>query len=294
MFTGDAAALAEARAGTSGRSRAAGFAGVVGKPFVLEEFLTTVRGAVDAAVPADDLRVITLLPDAGGGSGEEQARTAFFSTVVHELRTPLTAISSQIQLARRNNLRDPERWRMALDRALAQVARMDRLISELLDQSRIRAGATALDVVAFDLCAIVADVIAQHEHGESAQIVFEPPQPELRVRGDPFRVTQIVGNLVSNALKYGLAGSRIDVTLAVVGAEAQLRVADRGVGVPREEQERIFEPYYRSTRTRSIFGTGLGLHISRLLAGQHGGRLWLERSTEAGSVFALALPIAEQ
>ncbi|MDE3097589.1 MAG: ATP-binding protein, partial [Chloroflexota bacterium] len=73
----------------------------------------------------------------------------------------------------------------------------------------------------------------------------------------------------------------------------QLRVEDRGVGVPADEHERIFEPYYRSSRTRSGSGTGLGLHISRLLAERHGGRLWLERSTEAGSVFALALPLAD-
>jgi signal transduction histidine kinase len=294
MFTGDAAALAEARAGTSGRSRAAGFAGVVGKPFVVEEFLTTVRGAVDAAAPEDHIRAITLFPDVVARPDDDVARTAFFSTVVHELRTPLTAISCQIQLARRNLTRDPERQGMALDRALAQVARMDRLISELLDQSRIRAGALSLEVVAFDLCAIVADVIEQHEHGESAQVAFKPTLPHLRLRGDPFRIAQIVGNLVNNALKYGLAGSRIGVSLAIVGAEAQLRVEDHGVGVPVDEQDRVFEPYYRSSRTRSVSGTGLGLHISRLLAERHGGRLWLERSTEAGSVFALALPIAEQ
>jgi len=303
MFTADAAALAEARAGISGRSRAAGFVGVVGKPFVVGALLGTVRSAVDGAhaaaatgrAPTADDRIlaITLFPDAGSPPVEGQDLEAFFSTVVHELRTPLTAISAQVQVARRNNHRDPERWAMALDRALAQVARMDRLISELLDRSRVRAGALTLKVVAFDLCALVADVIAHHD-GEGAQIAFQTSLPDLRVRGDPFRVAQIVGNLVSNALKYGLAGSRIEVTLGVVGAEVQLRVADHGVGVPADERDRIFEPYYRSTRTRSVSGTGLGLHISRLLAERHGGRLWLERSTEAGSVFALALPVADQ
>lgn len=304
MFTGDAAALAEARAGTTGRSRAAGFAGVVGKPFVVEEFLATVRGAVDAPHPVpppsrgtasdDRILAISLFPEVSSAPADDPERAAFFSTVVHELRTPLTAISSQIQLARRKLTNDPERLNSALERALGQVARMDRLISELLDQSRIRAGALTLDVVPFDLCAVVADVVAQHEHGESAQIGFAPETPEVRVRADPFRIAQIVGNLVNNALKYSRAGSRIDVTLAAVRDEAQLRVEDQGVGVPADEQDRIFEPYYRSTRTRSVSGTGLGLHISRLLAERHGGRLWLERSTEAGSVFALALPIAGQ
>lgn len=302
MFTGDAAALAEARAGTTGRSRAAGFAGVVGKPFVVEEFLATVRGAIDEPHPGllpspgmrsdDRILAITLFPDVAPSSTDDPERAAFFSTVVHELRSPLTVISSQLQLARRRLAGDPERRGMALDRALAQVARMDRLISELLDQSRVRAGALPLEVVTFDLCAVVADVIAQHEHGESAQIGFEASTPEVRVHADPFRIAQIVGNLLNNALKYAHAGSRIDVWLGLVDGEAQLLVEDHGVGVPDDEQDRIFEPYYRSTRTRSVSGTGLGLHISRLLAERHGGRLWLERSSESGSVFALGLPVA--
>ncbi|MDE3097364.1 MAG: hypothetical protein KGK07_15355 [Chloroflexota bacterium] len=302
MFTGDAAALAEARAGTSRRSRAAGFAGVVGKPFAVEELLATLREAVERPHPAvapsggraadDRLLAITLFPDVASPPAEEPERTAFFSTVVHELRTPLTAISTQIQLARRKVTRDPERLGTALDQALVHVARMERLIDELLDGSRIHAGALTLEIAAVDLCALVAGVIAQHEHGESAQIVFEPAAPEARVRGDPDRIAQVVDNLMSNALKYAHAGSRIDVSLTVVGAEAQLRVEDHGVGVPADEHEWIFEPYYRSSRTRSVSGTGLGLHISRLLTERQGGRLWLERSSEAGSVFALALPLA--
>ncbi|MGH2379445.1 MAG: sensor histidine kinase, partial [Candidatus Limnocylindria bacterium] len=99
-------------------------------------------------------------------------------------------------------------------------------------------------------------------------------------------------NLMTNALKYAPAGSQVSVALGVVGSEALILVEDRGVGIPADEQDRIFQPFFRSTRTRAMPGTGLGLHISRRLAERHGGRLWLERSTEAGSVFALALPIA--
>lgn len=304
MFTADAAALAEARAGTSSRSRAAGFVGVVGKPFVVEEFLATVRHAVDAwrlaaapSVAAADDRTLSLAPSLGPLPGvewspaEEPERAALLPTVVHELRAPLTVVSGQIQLARR--LRDPRSQAVALDHALVQVARMDRLITELLDQSRMDAGALRLDVVALDLCAVVADVVAHHERGESAQITFQATMPPVRVRGDPFRIAEIVGNLLDNALKYGPAGSRIDVSLGVVGTEALVLVEDHGVGVPADEHDRLFTPYYRSTRARDVPGTGLGLHISRRLAELHGGRLWLARSTEAGSVFALALPIAE-
>lgn len=300
MFTGDAAALAEARAGTSGRSRAAGFAGVVGKPFAIDEFLATVRSAVDTTAAAwksrhahedDGMLAIAMFPDAAPRPAEDPAVTGFFNTVVHELRTPLTVISSQVQLARRYQ-DQPERLQVALDRALVQVARMDHLITDLLDQSRIRGGGLALEVVAFDLCALVADVIAQHERGDIAQFRFRRVRPDIRVHGDPFRVAQIVGNLVNNAMRYGSPGSPIELTLDVAGAEALLLVEDHGVGVPMEEHDRIFETYYRSTRTRSVPGTGLGLNISRILAERHGGRLWLERSSETGSVFAFALPVA--
>ena len=301
MFTADTAALAEARAGTSGRSRAAGFAGVVGKPFAVEEFLATVRGVVDANVGSarvgvegdDGMLAITLFPEVASPATGEAERALFFGTVVHELKQPLTAISIQIQLARRL-ARDLERQGVVLDRAFVQVARMDRLITELLTQSRLEAPELPLELVTFDLCAVVADVVAQHEHGDSAQITLELATHDLRVRGDPFRVAQIVGNLVSNALKYGLPGSRIVASLSVVGREARFRIEDHGVGVAATERDRIFEPYYRSTRTRSASGAGLGLYISRRLAERHGGRLWLEASTEAGSAFVLALPIADQ
>lgn len=300
MFTADSAALAEALDGSSGRSRAAGFAGVVGKPFAVDEFMATVGRAVEAphaapagsvAAPDDRILAITLFPDVVSREAEGASNVAFLSTVVHELRTPLTSISGQIQIARRSIKRDPHVVGVALDRALAQVARMDRLIAELLDRSRIGAGALTLEVVTFDLSTVVAEVVALHEVGETPQLTFTSAQRVL-VRGDPIRVAQIVGNLVTNALKYGPAGSPVDVSLRVSAMEALVIVEDRGVGVPADEQGRLFEPFYRSTRARSTPGTGLGLHISRRLAERHGGRLWLERSTEAGSVFALALPIA--
>jgi len=302
MFTADAASLAEAIDGTSSRSMAAGFAGVVEKPFVVGELLDTVRAAVEvrgalsarSAVAADDrIFAVTLFPDAGAGEPGGAPQVALLSTVVHELRTPLTSISGQIQIAKRNLRLDPEVQSVALERALVQVARMDQLISELLDGSRIAAGALTLEIRTFDLSAVVAEVVAQHETAETPQISFQHPKRQVAVRGDTIRVAQIIGNLVTNALKYAPAGSPVRVSLKVVAGHALILVEDQGVGVPREEQGALFEPFFRGTRTRGKPGTGLGLHISRRLAERHGGRLWLERSTGAGSVFALTLPIAD-
>src|SRR5207302_8480679 len=111
-------------------------------------------------------------------------------------------------------------------------------------------------------------------------------------RNDPKRYAQILDNHLNNALKYSPAGSSVDVAVTLVGSEAQVRVEDYGIGVAAEDRERMFAAYYRTPRAWGVPGSGLGLHISRRLAEQQGGHLWLDDSTDVGSVFALSLPVA--
>jgi signal transduction histidine kinase len=287
MFTADTAALAEMRAGRSDRSHAASFAGSVSKPFVVEEFLATVRAAVDAPVNAT---AITVFPDVGKLVAD-WPETDLFGTIVHELRAPLTVIRGQVQLARRHFDDDADRSRTAMDSAMAQVDRMDRLITELLDHARLTSNGLSLDIVEFDLVACVAEALATFDFGMAPPIAFERPVAPVLVQGDPARIAQILDNLIGNAQKYGPAESRIWVSLRTVGAEAQVRVRDQGVGVPENERALLFTPFFRTSVTRSTRGTGLGLHISKRLAERHGGRLWLEESSTAGSTFAVALPL---
>jgi signal transduction histidine kinase len=291
MFTADADALAEERAGTSSRSREAGFVGVVPKPFIVEEFLATLNSAVrgTGSATADALRIF---PDPRGPSAAEWAKTDFFSTAIHELKTPLTTISGQMQLARRLMTKDPGRGRAAVDLAMLQIERMDRLILGLQDYLRLKANALSLDVVTFDLSGAVRDAIVRHEHDEMLRFRFDRPNSPVQIRGDRQRIAQILDNLLYNALKYSAPGAPIDVRVTAQGTDAQVHVADHGLGVPENELDRLFTPYFRTTRTRDIPGTGLGLYISRRLAQQHGGRLWLDSSSELGSTFALALPLA--
>jgi signal transduction histidine kinase len=154
-------------------------------------------------------------------------------------------------------------------------------------------GALSLSVVTFDLGIAVATTISEHEHEDVPRITFAPPE-NVHVRGDPDRIAQILGNLLDNAIKYSAPRTPIDVSLRVVEGEAIIRVRDYGLGVPADESGRLFTPFFRTSRTQDLPGTGLGLHISKRLAEQHGGRIWLEASTDAGSVFALALPVASQ
>jgi len=170
--------------------------------------------------------------------------------------------------------------------------RMARLIAELSSQSRLSSNALSLRVVAFDLAGALAGAVARHEYGETARISFQRPHAAVGVRGDPERIAQILDNLLDNALKYSSADSPIELSLAIAGTEANVRVTDHGVGVPDDERARLFTPFYRTSRTSGVPGTGLGLHISQQLAKRHGGRLWLEASSDAGSVFVFALPLA--
>ena len=306
MFSANSDDLAEAQAGTSDRSRAASFAGIVGKPFVVEEFLATVKSVVERPVQfertvepqaqapepeAADREAIKVFPDIGQHLVSDWAAADLMATVVHELRAPLTVMRGQAQLARRYIGQDPARERGAIESALAQMDRMARLITELLNQSRLSSNSLSLNVVAFDLVGAITAAVTRHEYGETARISFERPGAAVLVRGDPQRIADILDNLIDNAVKYSPAGSPIAISLTVEGAEAHLRVADRGVGVPDSERSMLFTPFFRTTRTADVSGTGLGLHISHQLAKRHGGRLWLEASSDAGSVFAFALPL---
>jgi signal transduction histidine kinase len=289
MFTADHDALAEERTGTSQRSRAAGFVGSVPKPFVVDEFLATLRSALQRPESAV---AVAIFPSLTGPSAADWAKTDIFSTAVHELKTPLTTISGQMQRARKLMANDVERAHAAMDVALQQVERMTRLIAGLQDYLRLKSNALSLELVTLDLCEAAADAIVRHEYDGTARFGFECPDEGVRVRGDPARIAQILDNLFNNALKYSPAGTPIRITVTTNHGEAELRVEDRGVGVAAEERDRLFAPYYRTLRTRGVPGSGLGLHISRLLATQHGGRLWLDSSGDVGSTFALALPLA--
>jgi signal transduction histidine kinase len=297
MFTADPSALAEARAATTARSKAAGYAGVIDKPFLVVEFLATLKHAVDTPQPARGSTglspdAVKIFPDLDAPAAAEWSFADFFSTAVHELRTPLTSLEGQLQFAQRLVARDPARAAEALARAREQTQRMNRLIVDLLENARVSANALSLEVITFDLLTAIASTIALHEHEDSPRIAFTAPAP-VHVRGDPGRIAQILSNLLDNALKYSPPGSAIEVALSGAGAEAQVRITDRGIGVPDEERGRLFAPFFRTSRTRDIAGTGLGLYISRRIAEQHRGRLWLESSSPRGSVFVLALPLAQ-
>src|SRR5437870_4538905 len=192
--------------------------------------------------------------------------------------------------SRRNERASP---RAAMELAFGQIERMTRLIAGVQDYLRLKTNGLSLEVVTFDLRDAVTQAIGRHEYEETARFRFDHSDDWTHVRADPERIAQILDNLLNNAVKYSAPGTPNEVALTTVGREAQVRVRDHGVGVPADECARLFAPHCRTSRTRAIPGSGLGLHVSRRLTERHGGRLWLDNSSDAGSVFALALPLAD-
>jgi signal transduction histidine kinase len=214
-----------------------------------------------------------------------------FAIVVHELRQPLTVMRGQLQLGQRQIGKDQTREREAMALAIAQVDRMDKLLTALLDAGTFVENGLDVRITTFDVLPVVTRAIARHEEGSARSINLRSPQT-VRVGGDPERTAEILDNLLGNARKYSPANAPLDVSVAVFGTMAQISVSDHGVGVPVAERARLFTPFYRASTTRHIPGTGLGLHLSKRFAERQGGRLCLSASSPAGSTFTLELPLA--
>ncbi len=227
-----------------------------------------------------------------------RVRDEFLSVASHELKTPLTSLQLQVQ----SILRALERGRAAAltpdalrDKAGlidSSVQRMSNLISSLLDIARITSGRLVLSPADTDLSALARDVCARFSDEARAADVPLVASIEDGVVGrwDAQRLDQIVSNLLSNAIKYG-PGQPVDVTLERRGDVARLEVRDRGIGVPPEDQARIFDQFERAVSTRNYGGFGLGLWISRQIVEAHGGSIAVTSEPGQGATFTVTLPL---
>lgn len=228
-------------------------------------------------------------------SREEAARLKeeFLSAAAHDLRTPLTVVLGQAELLERRMARDPNAPVDAagVTRIAREARRLRDLVSELLDAQRLEQGAAIMDPADADLGEIIRAVHERfRDHGLDLRLTM--PEKPITSRLDRMRVEQVLDNLVENALKYTANGELPELVLEPVATEARLRVIDHGVGIPEDEQERIFERFYRASNVQSITdtGMGLGLYICRRIVEAHGGRIWVEPTPGGGSTFVVSLP----
>ncbi|MDB4970921.1 MAG: sensory box histidine kinase [Myxococcales bacterium] len=240
-----------------------------------------------------------MLAEIGRRQSEAQqairVRDEFLSVASHELKTPLTSLKLQVQslMEMPPAIADPaEAKRLQSSFALTerQVRRLERLVTNLLDVSRIAIGRFALASQEVDLVVLVKDVIAQFSaeiQRGGYQVSFDLPA-EAKGQWDPLRLEQVVVNLVSNAIKYG-DGKPIDIAVARRQEQTVLRVRDHGIGVDLPSQERIFERFERAVSV-NYGGLGLGLYITRQIVTAHGGKISVESTPGQGSTFVVELP----
>ena len=176
-----------------------------------------------------------------------------------------------------------------------QVTRLERLITDLLEVSRISSGKPVVDARPVEVTSLIAEHISENSVSEGGRVTLRSPDDPVLVHADPFRVGQVISNLVSNALKYSPRQSSVEVGVVRDGEQAIISVRDQGEGIPLSEQDRVFDRFHRveSGMTRRTGGTGLGLYIAKRLVEAMGGRLWLMSRPGAGSTFSFSLPLAE-
>lgn len=222
-------------------------------------------------------------------------KDTFISIVSHELKTPVAIIKGYAEtLHRPEARRDDTLVEEMLGGIIQESDRLARLVDDLLDASRLQAGGLPFhDVEEVDLPFLIRRVVERYSTQTDQHVIkVEIPRDFPYVQGDPRRLEQVIDNLVSNAIKYSPRGGVVDIRGRSTPAEVILTVSDEGVGIPLEEQERIFDRFYRveGPETRAVSGTGLGLYITRAIVEAHGGRCWVSSTPGQGATFFVALP----
>jgi signal transduction histidine kinase len=227
----------------------------------------------------------------------ESMRRRLIGDVSHELRTPLTAIKGSMEGLMDGVLPATNE---TFQQVHAEADRLNRLVDDLQELSRVEARAYKLDIQSLDVSTLTRTVIKRlAPHAESKHIALNLElAPDLsHVLADEDRAVQILTNLAGNALQYTPEGGRITISAKQVGNEIQIAVRDTGIGIPPEHLSQIFDRFYRVDKSRSRQsggGSGIGLTIARALVEAHGGRIWVESAGEGqGSTFTFTLSIAK-
>ena len=224
----------------------------------------------------------------------------FLAHAAHEIKNPLASIKGYADLLLRRAAKDPaDPYRKGLDTISQQVGRTTSLLDQLSDITRLGTGRLPIDRHEADFARIVDQVVQEYQAADQQHVIaFDGAETALPGRFDPGRIAQVVGAVISNALKFSLDGGVVRVLLRRSRADdgtalAQLAVSDTGVGVPEGEQERVFERFFRGSNIRGTYaGLGVGLYIARAIVDLHGGQIWLESERGLGTICHVALPLA--
>lgn len=217
----------------------------------------------------------------------------FIALATHELKTPLTSMSGYMQLLQKKVA--DEKNAIFIEKAINQLAKLNTLITDLFDISKVQAGKLQLDIEQIELTSFLDEVIeGLRSTSNTHQLCYVHGEP-IWIAGDKIRLEQVVANLIGNAIKYSPQANQVDIEVKLVGKEAVVSVRDKGMGISQENLKNIFSQFYRVEGVNSnISGLGLGLYISKEIIERHHGHIEVESEHRKGSVFSFRLPVIEK
>ncbi|HVU94002.1 MAG TPA: ATP-binding protein [Puia sp.] len=220
----------------------------------------------------------------------ERRKDEFIGVASHELKTPLTSIKGYLEMLTMVEMEQPKK--QMVERAFANARKLEKLIQELLDVSKMQVGQLQLQLSAFDLGELIEEAVTAFRIVSRTHVIVVEELPKFRrVVADRQRIEQVLVNLLSNAVKYSPGEEKVVVSCEERPVEVVIEVRDLGPGIPVGEEEVIFDRFYRSKEVADhISGFGLGLYICRDIIRRHNGNIWVE-SRERGSAFRFSLPI---
>lgn len=241
--------------------------------------------------------LVAVLHDMTEQEKEERERRLFVSNVSHELRTPLTSVKSYLEALDEGALSEPvapDFIKVSLD----ETNRMMRMVTDLLHLSRIDNATSHLDVELINFTAFITfilnrfDQIRGQDEEKKYELVRDYPITSVWIEIDTDKMTQVIDNILNNAIKYSPDGGKITVTMKTTDDQMILSISDQGLGIPKQDLPRIFDRFYRVDRARSRAqgGTGLGLAIAKEIIKQHKGFIWAKSEYGKGSTFTIVLP----
>ncbi|MCY7088579.1 cell wall metabolism sensor histidine kinase VicK [Streptococcus oralis] len=241
--------------------------------------------------------LVAVLHDTTEQEKEERERRLFVSNVSHELRTPLTSVKSYLEALDEGALYDPvapDFIKVSLD----ETNRMMRMVTDLLHLSRIDNATTKLDVELINFTAFITfilnrfDKMRNQDEEKKYELVRDYPITSVWIEIDTDKMTQVIDNILNNAIKYSPDGGKITVSMKTTDDQMILSISDQGLGIPKQDLPRIFDRFYRVDRARSRAqgGTGLGLAIAKEIIKQHNGFIWAKSEYGKGSTFTIVLP----
>ena len=241
--------------------------------------------------------LVAVLHDTTEQDKEERERRLFVSNVSHELRTPLTSVKSYLEALDEGALYEP----VAPDFikvSLNETNRMMRMVTDLLHLSRIDNATSHLDVELINFTAFITfilnrfDKMRSQEQEKKYELVRDYPITSVWIEIDTDKMTQVIDNILNNAIKYSPDGGKITVSMKTTDDQMILSISDQGLGIPKEDLPKIFDRFYRvdKARSRAQGGTGLGLAIAKEIIKQHNGFIWAKSEYGKGSTFTIVLP----